>query len=396
MGDTFKEIYNILSGIGKLSLNKYQRLISTYGNDCVNQVIEYLILEDDGNFYKFDVCFSKVIDSVGDITDLSNYDIYLSDVRNETCMDAEKNMKLLKETYRLIQEMEKIFKTVGCDNIMLGKNRVPWIADKVEYCLFICKDRELLDKLNNLYKNYCQVRDRIVIGNLRLVITFANEYSDDLTSVEDIIQEGNVGLIRAIEKFDINKDVTFSTYASYWIIQGMTRGIKTIRYPMRLPINIIYKSSMMMDARNDLSLELGRNATDSDLLKYRNIPEKRIQEMLSYFSDVTFLDEIVESDFDDKECSLSELIADDRVNVFNDAVNLEYRNQLLNFLDNSLKEREYLVLKLYFGLGLDDVSYVETEIAKMLGLTQQAVGQIKKRALQNLKKKPNIRDIVIV
>lgn len=330
--------------------------------------------------------------------DLINFNVYMDDVRNISCYDSNMNMKLMKIISSLIGEMEIIFDFLGCNEFYVGKNNVPWIADKVIWCCENCDNQETINKLNLIYNNYCKYRDQVVCGNLRLVVRFAKEYCDNLDSIEDMIQYGNMGLIRAVEKFDVNKGVTFNTYAGYWIKQCMMRGSKSIKYAMRIPMNKIYESLYVMDVRNELSLELGRTVTDKELSLLKNISLKKIVELLLCFEDPFSLDDILVSDYDDsdKECSRFELIEDKKCNYIDKFINLEYRKQLITWLSSILNEKELMVLKLYFGFDENEGSLLEPEIAKLMNVSQQRVHQVKKKALCKLHKKSNIRDIVIV
>lgn len=328
--------------------------------------------------------------------DLMNINVYMDDVRSIPCYDSDMNMKLMKIISSLISEMEIVFNLVGCNEFYAGKNVVPWIADKVIWCCQNCDNQEVLHRLNVIYNNYCKYRDQVVCGNLRLVVKLVREYCENWDSVEDMIQYGNMGLIRAVEKFDINKGVTFNTYAGYWIKQSMIRGSKSIKYAMRIPMNKIYESLYVMDARNELSLRLGRTVTDKELCFFKDISLKKIVELLLCFEDTVSLDDILVSDFDDREYSRFELIEDEKCNYIDEFINLEYREQLISYLTSILNEKELMVLKLYFGFDENEGSLLEPEIAKIMNVSQQRVHQIKKKVLSKLGKKTNIRDIVIV
>lgn len=376
-------------------MNLYKKLINKYGKEIVDNVIDKLLIENEENVNKFMDYLDENDFFVESKMDLLNYSIYLSDLKRLDCLDLNKNRELLIMAHNYISEMGKIFDICGCDSLYVGK-KVPWIYEKVEYCLKNCNDKNILNELSGLYDNYCKVREKIVNGNLRFVLSKVLEYCEDMTMIEDMIQYGNIGLIRAIEKFDINRDVSFLTYASYWIMQSVTREIKNIKYPIRVPVHVIYKNSLLVDTINKLSIEKERNITYEELSDYVKMDMLNIKQIMDAFMIPASLDEDFVMEFEDEDfvkCG-KDIVMDENVNVYEDAVFLEYRKQLLKFLSDNLLERELNVLKLYYGF--DGRNYTDKEIAKIMGFSQQRVGQVKKDALVKLRRKKDIRDIVIV
>ena len=393
--DTFKEVYNILSNMEIFNMQIYNKMIRKYDKEIVDKVIDKLLIEDNEKVDKFIDYLDNYDFFVESKMDLLNYSIYLSDLKRLECFSFDKNKELLVKISNYIKDMEIIFNKCGCESLYVGK-RVPWIYEKVEYCLNNCNDIDILNDLNNLYVDYCNIRDQIVEGNLRFVLFKVLEYCDDMTMIEEMIQYGNIGLIRAIEKFDINRDVSFLTYAGYWVMQSITRGIKSIKYPMRMPMHVIYKNSLLMEMKSKLSIEKERNISHDDLASYMGISLLSMESILNAFLIPVSLDDnfVIEYEDEDFVRLENDYIVDENVNVYEDAVSLQYRSQLLQFLSNCLLEREFRVLNLYYGFN--GKNYTDKEIAKEMGISQQRVGQIKKDALMKLRRKRDIRDIVIV
>ena len=393
--DNFTEVYNILSNIECFDIREYNKLARKYDKELIDYVINRLVLEDEENMDKFSVYFDDIDDLSESKMNLLNYGLYLADLRRLECYDSEKNMELLIKVQEYISQMDKIFNQCGVNSLNLGKKEL-WISDKVEWCLRYCRDIKLLSKLNSLYSDYINIRNQIVNGNLRFVLYIAHQYNDDLTMVEDMIQYGNMGLIRAIEKFDITKNTSFTTYASYWIRQSVARGVKSTKYAMRMPMHIIYKNSLMIDTEDMLSVEKGRSITDIELANYMGLSLINMEQIINAFKVPSSMDEVIPYEYDDSDRvrTVGDYIADLNVDVCKDATLLEYREELLKFLSDNLLEREYMVLYLYYGFS--GRNYTDKEIAKEMGMSQQRIGQIKKEALTKLRKKRNIRDIVIV
>ena len=393
--DNFNDVYNILSNIEKFDMREYNKLTRKYDKELIDYVINKLVLEDEENMNKFSVYFDNIDDSVESKMNLLNYGLYLTDLRRLECYDSEKNMELLVKAHEYILQMDEIFNQCGVNSLNLGKKEL-WISDKVEWCLRYCRDIKLLSKLNSLYSDYINIRNQIVNGNLRFVLYIVHQYNDDLTMIEDMIQYGNMGLIRAIEKFDISKNTSFTTYASYWIRQAVARGVKSTKYAMRMPMHIIYKNSLMIDTEDKLSVEEGRSITDIELANYMGLSLINMEQIINAFKVPSSMDEVIPYEYDDSDRVriVGDYVADLNVDVCKDATSLEYREELLKFLSDNLLEREYMVLYLYYGFSGED--YTDKEIAKEMGMSQQRIGQIKKEALTKLRKKRNIRDIVIV
>ena len=393
--DNFNEIYDILSNIDVFDMREYNKLTRKYDKELVDYVINRLVLEDESNIDKFSVYFDIIDDLTESKMNLLNYGIYLSDLRKLECFNSEKNMELLKEIHAYISQMNVIFDNSGINLVNFGK-RALWIDDKILWCLSNCKDISMLSKLNDLYRDYCDLRNIIVTGNLRFVLYCALEYNDDMLMIEDMIQYGNIGLIRAIEKFDTGKNVSFTTYSSYWIRQSIVRGLKSIKYSMRMPMHVIYKNSSLMDAEDMLCVEKGRSITDLELANYMGLSLLSMEQIINAFKIPVSMDDVVSFDSDESEpikC-VKDNVADLSVDVCSDAISLEYREELLKYLSDCLLDREYKILYLYYGFS--GKSFTDKDIAKEMGISQQRVGQIKKDALMKLRRKRDIRDIVIV
>lgn len=329
------------------------------------------------------------------ISDISSYQIYLSDIYSIDCLNESTNLELLKKLNLIILDLEKLFKELGYDNFSRIDGKVLWISDKVEYCLQRCTDLEMKKQLNELFFKYCSCRDKIVSGNLRLVISIAKRYDRyrDNVSFDDIIQYGNIGLMKAVDMYDISSASSFSCYASKWITHYIKRNILNADHSVKIPEHLIYENYNRLIAMSDLSMELCRNISDKEAEKYLGVPSERLASVMMYFAPLISLDEVVDTGYIDEEATLGGFVLDDSVNVYQSAIVDEYNKYLVEVLATYLTKRELDVLRL--SIGLDGINYSFVEIASILGVSQQRVSQLNKNAIKKLKRIPNIREIVM-
>lgn len=384
--DKYNEVYDKLVNIEYFNLDVYNNLLRKYNKEVVIHVIEDLIFENSENIDKFGICLDDRDNLYNSKLDLVNYSIFLADLKKLECFDSKKNLELLTYIHEYILKMNVIFDKYGVNSLDSSK-KVLWIADKIEWCLNNCDDLNVINELKSLYKDYINIRDQLVAGNLRFVLYNAFQYNDDITMIEDMIQYGSIGLIRAIEKFDISKNTSFTTYAFYWIRQSITKGIKSIKYPMRMPFHIIYKNSLLMENENMLSIENGRSIRNIELADYMDLSLLNMEQILNAFKIPISMDECVPVDSEEIDYVgyVKDFIPDLNVDVSDYVVSLEYRKQLLNFLSEYLLDREYIVVYLYYGFS--GKNYTDKEIAKEMGLSQQRIGQIKRDALVKLRRR---------
>jgi len=280
MMEGYTEVYSILHDVDRLLLCDYEYLVLEYGKTLVDLVIQDLIDEDEDNAYRFEIEDSHLDKSIG----LSGSSIYRNDVKMIPSLDANKNLALMKQITYIIKELEKIFMFLGCDNTILGSRKTPWIEDKIAYCLENCSDSFILDKLKVLSVEYGSLKKILLEGNLRLVLLVASKYKfDSYDSFFEIIQNGNMGLMRAIEKFDISKGTAFSTYAAIEIHRSIKYNFKNSKYPVELSHHYIYTYHSILKAINDLSIQLGRYPTYKEVSDYMKKPISSIQGIMNSF-----------------------------------------------------------------------------------------------------------------
>lgn len=296
--------------------------------------------------------------STFDLTTVESDDpmtLYLREIGRYSLLTAEDEVALAKQQER-------------------GEQAMQLLAEGVD-------DADLEDQLRWEVERGKQARDRLIQGNFRLVISIAKQYQGYGVPFLDLIQEGNLGLMRAIDKFDYHRGYKLSTYATWWIRQAVGRAVADYGRNIRLPVHMNERLRRLYRLSQRLEQELGRKPTTEELAEEMGIPPSKIQVMLGLSQDTLSLEMPVG---EEQESELGQFIEDEVSPAPEDRASHELLHEDVEEALETLSPRESRILRLRFGL-YDGHSYTLEEVGRKFGLTRERVRQIEKHALRRLR-----------
>ncbi|MGB6457003.1 MAG: RNA polymerase sigma factor [Streptosporangiaceae bacterium] len=279
-------------------------------------------------------------------------------------------------------------KSIGRRQLLTAEEEVN-LAKRIEAGLYAEHKLETEDRLSRQYRTELEAvaedgrraKAHMLEANLRLVVSVAKKYSDRGLSLLDVVQEGNLGLIRAVEKFDYTKGYKFSTYAMWWIRQAIQRGFADSARTIRLPVHVLEMLSKLSRVERDMHQRLGREPTPEELAVELDRTPDQIEELLRTSRQPISLDSTIG---EDGETSIGDLIEDVDAPEAGELVDRQLMADQLRHALDALTPREAIIMSMRFGL-YDGNPHTLDEIGKALGLTRERIRQLEKQSLSKLR-----------
>lgn len=335
---------------------------------------------------------------------------------NEICEELHKHSREIKQNERLLADVFinncEVPRAYFIGKILEKTSDVTWIRYNLKFIknkkiaglikkneekiiAIQTKLKEIEEQTGITVQEFKDLHQKLIIGerkankakremieaNLRLVISIAKKYTNNSMPISDLIQEGNIGLMRAVDKFDYKRGFKFSTYATWWIRQSITRSLSEQGRIIRLPVHLIESINKIKKFQNEYLQEFGKEPDDTLISKKVDLPPEKIRALLKVYKEPYSLDTPME---DNSDYSLVDFVEDEQQPTpFEHVSHFQLKKELVDIMQN-LNERERMVIRMRFGIDMKQ-DYTLDEIGKKFNVTRERIRQIEAKALKKMK-----------
>ncbi len=300
--------------------------------------------------------------------DLDPLFLYLKQIKKYSLLTSEEEVSLGKKMANIKKEIYNLNKRHKEDGII---------------------DEDFRRKRKELRKREKQIKDVMITSNLRLVVSIAKKYRNSNLSLLDLINEGNIGLMKAVEKFDYTKGFRFSTYSTWWIKQVIVRSLADKGRSIRLPVHMVNEIKKCFEMSGIVMQEIGREPKPSELAEYMNISVEHLISLIGLSKDIGSLDVPVSSE---NITHLLDLISDENyIEPFEQVLHITVQ-EVFKRVFKGLEKREREILELRFGIN-NNVPHTLHEIGQKFNITRERVRQIQNRAIAKIRNTTSIQDL---
>lgn len=321
----------------------------------------------------------EILDSL--YTDLTDADVEVT-VPEEPAPTELSAEWLIEEEEEVIVEDQTYLDDIADDSVRLYLREIGKIP--------LLNAQEELALAQRVVAGEKEAKDQMAEANMRLVVSIAKRYVGRGLDLLDLIQEGNTGLLRAVEKFDPDKGFKFSTYATWWIRQAITRAIADQARTIRIPVHMVETINKLLRTQRRLTQEMNREPSNEEIAKEMEIDVAKVEHIMKIKQDISSLDASIRDD--EEESVLADFIEDeDTITPEESATGQLLKEQVKDML-NALTEREQKILKLRFGLE-DGKQHTLEEVGQEFSVTRERIRQIEAKALAKLRKHKDARKL---